>query len=278
VHTHASAQARVAARLFSKAKTVNTRHCAPDGDFTVPLFKKTAISTFDKLFTDKTIATAHYVKAILISEGIPAEKISVIINGSIALKKLSDTERIEIRKTLGYSETDFLAGIVGRLEQEKGQEIFIEAARLCQSTAPQIKFLIAGSGSMEQRLKKQAQGLGNVKFLGFLPDVCEIMNVIDANVNCSYISETSSLSLSEGMSVGAIPVVSDCGGNRYLAKDCGIIIPPKNSLELANAIKLLSDDRQLLAKLGKKTQERFFNELTAKAMTIQIEALYKKLM
>jgi glycosyltransferase involved in cell wall biosynthesis len=91
-----------------------------------------------------TIATADYVKEKLIENGRKKEKIRVIINGSVGLRKLTKAEKSEARKRLGYSDEDFLVGIIGRLEHGKGQEIFIEAARLCPSR--RIKFLVVGSG------------------------------------------------------------------------------------------------------------------------------------
>ncbi len=275
VHTHACAKARVAARLCG-IKTVNTRHCAPDTSEPVSILHKTATKAFDALFTHQTIATAHYVKTRLIKEGIPHKKISVIINGSVPKQVLNSNQRKEARKRWGFDQSHLIVGIVGRLEKGKGQEYFIEAARLC-SDCDEMKFLIAGDGSMKNQLMKQAKGLANIKFAGFIEDISEIMNVIDVNVNLSYISETSSLSLSEGMSVGAVPIVSDCGGNSFVAGDCGIVIPKRDSQALASALKSLYSDRSRLDELAKKSRNRFFKRLTAKTMTKQIESIYKKL-
>ena len=273
VHTHAAATARIAAKLRG-AVTVNTRHCASEESGKIPAYKKAATRLFDALFTNATVATAHYVKAVLIGEGIPKNKITVVINGSRPIAEFPEQKKLEIRHRLGYSKDDFLAGMIARLEEGKGQETFIEAARICQKSAPQIKFLIAGNGSAEPQLKAQAQALDNLKFLGFLPDVTEIMNVIDANVNCSYISETSSLSLSEGMSVGAIPVVSDCGGNRFMADDCGVIFPKKDAKALAEALINLSRALPEKSSLLAASKQKFSNLLTAQRMAKETENLY----
>jgi glycosyltransferase involved in cell wall biosynthesis len=190
----------------------------------------------------------------------------------VGLRKLTKAERSEARKRLGYSDEDFLVGIIGRLEHGKGQEIFIEAARLCPSR--RIKFLVVGSGSMERELTVRAEGLGNLRFLGHLSDVTEIMNLLDVNVNCSYISETSSLALSEGMSVGAIPVVSECGGNSFMARDCGVTVPKKDAQKLADVLVALSTSPATLAKLKARSEERFARLFTAKRMTEEVEALY----
>ena len=277
VHTHASASARVAARLCGVRAIINTKHCAADDAQKPPFYKRAAIRLFDALFTDLTVATAKYVKEALIKEGIPQRKTEIIINGSRPIEKLSKKERAEVRSRLGYSDSDFIAGIVARLEHGKGQEYFIKAAKICQSKAPNVKFLIIGDGSMADELKATAVGLNNLRFLGFLDDVGEIMNILDANVNCSYISETSSLSLSEGMSVGAVPVVSDCGGNAFMAEGCGLVFPKKDARALAEAIILLSRDAETQKRLKSLAEERFRRYFGASAMTKKTENLYIRL-
>lgn len=278
VHTHSALFARIAAHACGVPVKLNTKHCSLEVSGNIGFTKKAATKIFDALFADHTIATAEYAKKRLVAEGIAPSKISVIINGSLPIKELTEGEKSAIRAQLGYTDSDFIAGMVARLERGKGQEIFIQAARLCQKDHPKIKFLIVGNGSLEDELKSSAHGLDNVKFLGFLPDVTEIMNILDANVNCSYISETSSLSLSEGMSVGAIPIVSDCGGNAFMAKDCGFVIPKKDSRALCEKLICLSSDPNQREKLKKASRERFFAQFTSKRMAKETENLYFELL
>jgi glycosyltransferase involved in cell wall biosynthesis len=278
VHTHSAVFARIAARTCGVPIKLNTKHCSPEvGEGKIGIAKKAATKLFDVCFTDHTIATAEYAKERLIREGISPNKISVIINGSLPLRELSEEERRAIRTKLGFGKNDLIAGMVARIEHGKGQEIFIEAARLCQEKVQKVKFLIAGDGSQAEEIRNLSRGIDNVKFLGFLPDVSEIMNVLDANVNCSYISETSSLSLSEGMSVGAIPVVSDCGGNTYMVKngENGLIFPMENEEALAMAIIRLYCDKELYQKCSANAYGRYCTEFTAKAMTNKLMLLYK---
>lgn len=277
VHTHAAAKARIAARLCG-IYTVNTRHCAEDYKKTSPLYKRIIVRAFDALFTDSTIATADYVKKVLTAEGIPPQKSVVIINGSQPLKEFSDIEKADVRRRLGCTENDFIAGMIARMELGKGQEYFIKAAEICKKKHINVKFFLVGDGSMANELKAMASGLENVKFLGFLSDVTEIMNILDANVNCSYVSETSSLSLSEGMSVGAVPIVSYCGGNSFMAENCGIVFPKKDSEALAEALIFLSNNPEKGKILSNKAKQRFHNIFTAEKMARETENLYLRLL
>lgn len=278
VHTHASAKARAAAKLCGVAITVNTKHCATDTAKRAGLCKRAINFVFDRFFTSHTIATAHYAKKRLMLDGIPERKISTVINGSLPQKAVSSKEKLILRKKYGYTAEDFLVGMVARIEQGKGHEYFIEAAKLCQSAAPQIKFIIVGDGTMMKKIKESAAELRNLIFTGFMQSVSDIMNILDANANCSYISETSSLSLSEGMSLGVIPVVSDCGGNSFMAKDCGIVVPKKDSKALADALVFLASNKETVQRLKSSAVMRFSSEFTAKAMTEKTERIYLNLL
>ena len=168
-------------------------------------------------------------------------------------------------------------GMVARLEHGKGHETLIEAAKICERKSPQIKFIVAGDGSKEIELHEMAKGLNNLKFLGFTDNVEKIINAIDVNLNCSFVSETSSLSLSEGMSVGAIPVVSNCGGNRFMAQNCGLVFPKNDGKSLANHLISLSKSPTLQEKLKTSAQERYSTLLTAQRMAKETEKIYLRL-
>ena len=127
---------------------------------------------------------------------------------------------------------------------------------------------------MEPMLRRMAKGLDNLSFMGFLDDVTEIMNILDINVSGSYLSETSSLSLSEGMSVGAIPLVTRLGGNPFMAKGCGVIVPPKDSRALARAILGLAESERKRKRLSASAMARFHEHFDASEMTKQTEKLY----
>ena len=98
-----------------------------------------------------------------------------------------------------------------------------------------------------------------VCFTGFREDVATIFYITEVNVNCSYRSETSSLSLSEGMSLGIPSVVSDCGGNTYMVKNCenGLIFPMENEEALAMALIRLYCDRELYKKFSANAYGRY---------------------
>ena len=276
VHTHSCFPARISAKL-SGVKTVNTKHCADENEW-FGIIKRVKTRIFDALFTDMTVATAEYVVKKLKESGIKSRKIELILNGSLPVKAQTDQKKDETRKKYSLCSEDFVVGMIARLEEEKGHKIMIEAAKICQIKAPKIKFIIAGGGSMLMEYIAISKNLNNLQFIGFISDIDDIINILDVNCCCSYISETSSLSLSESMSAGVIPVVSNCGGNAFMAKDCGAVVPKKSPKALADTLISLSDSPHEASRLKKNAIKRYSAYFTAEEMTERLENLYFSLL
>ena len=118
-----------------------------------------------------------------------------------------------------------------------------------------------------------------VRFTGFADDVSPYYNIMDINVNCSVGTETSSLALSEGMSLGIPAVVSDYGGNPYMVRHGvnGLVYPTGRYDILAREIHRLASDERLYRQLSGGAYRRFLTELNAKQMTENTERLYRVL-
>jgi glycosyltransferase involved in cell wall biosynthesis len=105
------------------------------------------------------------------------------------------------------------------------------------------------------------------------------MEIADINVNCSVGTETSSLALSEGMSIGLPAVVSDYGGNPYMVRhgENGFVYPCGDTHIMAEYIIKLVGDRELYEKMSMAARRRFADELNAKSMTEKTTSLYTSL-
>ncbi len=285
VNAHGCLSARIAAKLAGVPVCIYTRHCAynPGAFMRCGVLRK-----LTKRFTDKTadkiIAVADAAKQNLLDIGISPDKIEVIINGVIPIEKYDADKKALLRKELGIEKDAFVCGICARLEECKGIDVLLRAARklLRSNNDKKYYFVIVGKGSRSDELKSLADALGistNVIFCGFASDVTPYLNCFDVNVNCSRGTETSSLALSEGMSIGLPCIASDWGGNPYMVKDGynGFIFPTDDFLSLAKHIEQLACDKDLYKRMSKNAYERFCNELTAEKMTQKTEELYSKL-
>ena len=280
VHTHASLSARVAARLCGKIKIVYTRHCAYTLEKKQTVFPRKQIAGIvNNKYSDAIIAISPAACENLTDTGADIRKITTMFNGVDPVVRLGDEEKAALRERFGVAQDDFVCAIIARLEDVKGHEYIIEAAKLL-SDLP-VKILIAGTGSIEKELHKHAEllGLTNVIFLGFVGDIYTVENVMDLQLNASYGTEASSLSLLEGMSLGIPAVVSNFGGNPYLIPDGenGLVVPKQNAEAMAEAVRRIYNDRELYDKLSKGAEKIYAERFTAATPVRAVEDIYRRL-
>ncbi len=282
VHSHASLSSRLAALTVGIPCRIYTRHCA----FEVSSIHKIppirwCVGLANGILSTSVIAVADAARQNLTDMGCDEKKIATVINGVEPIRAISSIEIDDICQKLGIERNNFVIGIIARLERYKGHTTFIKAARICRRKYPDFRFLIVGDGSEEKMLKSAVHALGldgYVHICGFVDDIAKIFNIIDVNVNCSYGTETSSLSLSEGMSLGIPCIVSDYGGNTYMVKneENGLIFPAENPDALAEAVIRLYRNKELYKKCSAGAYKRYCDELNARAMTEKISSIYLK--
>ncbi len=282
VHTHASMSARIAARIFG-AKIVYTRHSVfPPNPKLTHGIGKAVCGLLNNSTADKIIAVAEAAKQNICDIGVSDKKIDVILNGVEPLRAFSEEEVAEEKAKFKVPEGYKCAAIVARLNEVKGHKYFVEAARLLKEKEIKAKLLIAGTGDMEAKIKQQIEENGlsdDVLMLGFLTDVEPLMNIIDVQVNCSFGTEATSLSLLEGMSLGKPAVVSDFGGNPGVIKNGrnGFVVPTHNAAAIADGIAELFCNEDLYQKMCDESREIFKNTFTAKKYAQNIDGIYLNL-
>jgi glycosyltransferase involved in cell wall biosynthesis len=228
------------------------------------------------------VAVADAARENLIELGISQKQIAVIVNGAEPLRVLSACEKNIWRARLGIPDGAHVVGICARLEPCKDHTTLLRAAERLRRSGKNCFFLIVGDGSLREELEKEAKRRelsSCICFTGFAEDVAPYVNLLDIHVNCSVGTETSSLAISEAMSLGVPTVASDYGGNPYMVRDGlnGLLYPVGNDAALANAISRLLDDPVLLSRLSHNARLRFERELNAECMTRKTERLYARL-
>lgn len=282
VHTHGSLSGRIAARLKGR-KAVYTRHCAfPPGKLAASLPGRAAARCADACLSDGVLAVGEATKEILVRTGIPARKIHVLMNGVTPLPEPGEGEREQLRAQFGFEPEDFVLGILARIEPYKGHDVLLGAAKLLLDQGRRAKVLIAGAGSGEPGVRRMAAGLPSdtVVFTGFVERVEQVLWAMDVQVNASTESETSSLSLLEGMSIGLPALVSDVGGNPVVIRDGenGLVCPRGDSRALAQAAARLMDSPEALKQMGRRARELYQTGYTGQVMAEKIETIYRDIL
>ena len=278
VHTHGSLSGRIAARLCG-VRVLYTKHCAfPPSKLQTSPPGRLAGRILDWALSDGVVAVGPSAEENLTSTGIPKEKIHVLFNGVAPLKPAAPEERTRLREELGFAEDDFVVGILARIELYKGHGTLLEAVRNLVQAGRKVKLLVAGQGSFEPELRLRCADLpaDTVVFAGFVEQVERVLGAMDVQVNASYESETSSLSLLEGMSMGLPAIASDCGGNPYLIEngENGLIFPAQDVQALERCIAQLMDHPEERVRMGRRAQEIFQARFTGQEFAKNVEQIY----
>lgn len=282
VHTHSALSGRIASYINRVPSRFYTRHSAFPPSKRLTSFPGKQINGFvnGKLATD-IVAVAQAAMDNLTDTGVDPKKITVIINGVDEMRKISDDEKSELKESLGIKNTTFVCGISARLEEYKGHSYLLDTVKYVCDRHPDTVFLIIGGGSCEQSLKEKSKKLDiedKTIFTGFVDDVAPYYNIMDLNLNCSIGTETSSLALSEGMSLSVPAIATTYGGNPYMITDGvnGFLVPERDSVAMGDKILELIDNPELLKKLSVGARSQYEKKFTAKVMTAQLEKLYEE--
>ena len=141
------------------------------------------------------------------------------------------------RKIMGFSQNDFIIGIVARLVPVKNHGMLINSMNKLCNIFPNLHLAIIGNGELEEKLKQQTSNLGlskHIHFCGIIKDVEKAYSDLDLLILCSK-NEGTPVVLIEALAAGC-PVASvDVGGVREVLEN------GKNGRLLPSEPKLFTD-------------------------------------
>lgn len=231
--------------------------------------------------TSRIIVNAEAVKQFYVEfEQIPARKFVVIPNG-LDLSRFERAEPAPLRRELGLPAGARLIGCVARLEEQKGVEYFITAARLMRGHSPEAVFVVAGDGPRGAQLRQSvaAQGLeSSFRLLGHRDDVPAFMAALDVFVLPSLWEGLPNVVL-EAMAAGCPTVATDIDGTRELMIDgqSGLLVPAGDPVAIANAVSRLVGAPGLAGKLVAAGQA-VAREHAVERMVTRTEATYEQVL
>lgn len=176
-------------------------------------------------FVDAFVCPSQFMLDKMVKWGFPAKKMHLVRNPYAVTAK--DT-------TLGDKVV-----YMGRLHEEKGINIFLEALKDLKN----YQVIIAGTGPEEENVEKfiRQNGLTNVLRVGWVGGEKwqAIMNEAKVIAVPSLFYENCSISILEALGNGKLVVASDRGGNNELIinNQTGFLAEPENPKSLAEAIR-----------------------------------------
>lgn len=222
--------------------------------------------------------------ASFLGKKFPNTQITCIHNGIIndipARTDMPETTREQI----GIAETAFVVGSVGRLSPVKGIEYLIQAVSLLvhEQGIKSIQVAIVGGGPLQKSLETLSQNLAvaeHVKFIGERQDVPSLLRLFDVFAMPS-LHEGLPMALLEAMRAGCPVVASAVGGIPEVIRDGneGVLVPPKDSSALAQAIGAMHASASNRARLSHAGQARVAAEFDAGRMATRTKNFYHYLL
>jgi L-malate glycosyltransferase len=270
VHCHLFASnwmGKPLARIFGVPVVISHDHCndsARTGSALVTLLDGVA-----NRFADRIFAVSRGIRDYLMKfENIPREKIRVVRNG---IAQGMVTKR-------GNPPTKVIGG-AGRLVPQKNFERFLRIARVLQELDASYRFLIAGSGPLDQLLRRKATELGiKVEWLGAQSSLDQFFRSIDLFLltsNFEGLPMTVLEALQSGVPAAAMAVD---GLREEFTNELALLDPNASDAEIGGRIHALLQDRTELTAQIKRGIEVVSQRFSARTQIREIEREYQDLL
>ena len=196
---------------------------------------------------DAVVAVSHPLAESLVHAGVARARVHTIPNawdGALPL------ERRVARAALELPESAFVVGWVGRLSDEKGPDLLIEAvSRLGQSD---LIVSMIGDGPLAGVLRERAQrdAAGRVHWHGAMSDAGRLFTAFDVFVLSSR-TEGTPIVLFEAMAAHVPIVATTVGGvEGVVSAETAYLVAPEDPVELATALRRVRAEREFALQRG----------------------------
>lgn len=299
VHVHtpiASVLGRVAAKLAGVPHIVYTAHGFPFHDRSSPWEYMTyfSIEKLCALITDRILVQNE--EDLMTSQELglcPLEKVAYLGNGidldRFHRQRLDPQRQQVLRQQLGIPDrSDLIIGTIGRLTAKKGSGYLIEALAQLRSQFPNLHVLIIGGQldsdpdpfAAQLSHKIQALGLSNQVILtGYRDDIPELLGLCDIFTLPTFTHEGLPRSILEAMAMELPVVATDIRGCReaVISGRTGFIVPPQDSQQLAEALRILLLDVNLRQSYGVAGRCRVESQYDEREVFHRLAEFYRRL-
>lgn len=188
----------------------------------------------------RVLVVSEATKRFLVDQRVGESSIRVVRNCIVLGAYPFGYRSGVLKKDTGFSDDDAVIGSIGRLSEEKGQRLLLEAFPRVLERVPTARLAFAGDGPDARYLRERAAALGlerAVRFLGHRTDIRDVYGGLDLLVLSSYTEGLPNVVL-EAMALGVPVVATAVGGTPELLRDgvTGRLVPSGDGEALAAAI------------------------------------------
>jgi glycogen synthase len=210
---------------------------------------------------ERVIACSHYMRGHVADVFSVDEAAVTVIPNGIDPTDLVPIDDLGALRARFAAPEERLVLLVGRLVYEKGFQVALEALPRVIRRLGGVRFLVAGSGTHEAELKRQARELGLVEhgtFMGWIGDdvLHSLYRIADLCVVPS-IYEPFGLVALEAMASGCPCIVADTGGLREVVptSDVGLRFRSRDPRSLGRMMERVLTDAALRDRLVTEASE-----------------------
>jgi glycosyltransferase involved in cell wall biosynthesis len=180
----------------------------------------------------------------------------------------------------------FTVGFVGRMLRDKGVVVFVEAAQLLQEWGVPCRMVLIGgpdpgnAASVTVEELKEWDQFANVEWWGWVEDMQQAYAQIHALAQPTSYGEGVPTTLVEAAAVNRAIIASDWPGCREIITDneTGLLVPPKDPLALAQAIRRMAENTADYERLRKNVHELVLVKFSADDVNSQTLAVYDNIL
>lgn len=243
------------------------------------------------MISDHIVSVTSYMKDFLVHYyKTDPEKISVIPNGLeiSEFEKVSDEEKIRIRRELGFESDDIICLFSGRVDQCKGVGFLLPAFEEACRSSDNLKLVLLGQGNLHEFQSEVKSAYAKITYTGFLPkDKLKMFyQVADMGIIPSIYDHCPYTALE--MIAARIPLImSRIDGLKEILDDseCVFIDPvPDDSGEITIKIDYLSKlvlklagDEKLRERYSEAAFRKLMNRNTSKKMAESMYSIFQDL-
>lgn len=283
VHTHlihGDLYGTVAAKLASVPHVISTKHGYSSFHKISKFYR---LNKFIARFVDRYITISQALQEYCAeAEGIPKSKMVAIHYALDSISLNGDRTVKMIRSDYNVPSDSFLLVIIGRLIEVKGHKYLFEAIREVKERGKNVRLLVVGDGALRHSLEQAVVELGirqEVSFLGFRTDVCGILLASDLFL-LPTLGEGFGLVLLEAMAAGKPIVASNVTSipEVVVNGETGLLVPPRDSHALAEAIDRFLGEPELRGKMGEASRQRVKEYFPVEKMVNATVKVYKEVL
>jgi len=250
------------ASVLTKAEIIFTEHGRfyPDSSSWKRRFVNPVLA---KLTSNITSISAATKQALIDYEYLSEKHVNVVYNGIEPLS-VSQSDVEALRNSLGIRKSTKVLGTIARFDPIKNQTMMLRAFQEVLTSHHDTILIMVGDGEMRETLEALANELGisdNVIFTGYIAKPAMYLAMMDIFL-LSSLSEGTSMTLLEAMSLGKPCVVTDAGGNAEVIehKKNGIVCENGNSVAFAQGIQsVMSEQSDTMKQCAVDTFKRKFS-------------------